>query len=105
MDYDQLEFFQVVEELVKCVGMDVLWEECGGCGYMLCQLIDLLFYLLFSVVVEFYKQVLKSYLVCKVVVNYLKGCGLIGEIVCDFGFGFVLFGWDNLFKYLGGDIL
>lgn len=27
---------------------------------------------------------------------YLKGCGLMGEVVACFGMGYVLVGWDNL---------
>lgn len=101
-----MEFFEVIEELVLIIGFEVQCEERMFFSFFVknmlvvksedkCSLYDLM-----GSIVQFYCQQFKVF-VNKYVIEYLKNCGLFGEIVQKFGIGYIVDEWDFVWCNFG----
>ncbi|MEN8171228.1 MAG: DNA primase [Pseudomonadota bacterium] len=100
MEYDHMEFVESIEELAKSVGVEVPREVSENRARQDKRAPDL--YELMQRATNFYSQQLRLHPESNPAVDYLKGRGLSGEVVRDFGIGYAPPGWDNLFKAMGG---
>ena len=94
MEYERLEFVDVIEELASKAGLSVPRE-----GGDLPQKIQHDLYAVMEEAEKFYRQQLKLPH-SKTAVDYLKSRGLTGQIANEFGIGFAPPGWDNLIQGL-----
>lgn len=99
MEYDHMEFVESIEELAKSVGVEVPREVSENRARQDKSAPDL--YDLMKRATNFYSQQLRVNPESNPAVAYLKGRGLSGEVVRDFGIGYAPPGWDNLFKAMG----
>ncbi|MCW8918742.1 MAG: DNA primase [Gammaproteobacteria bacterium] len=101
MEYDHMEFVEAIEELARHVGVEVPREVSDQRARQDKSAPDL--YELMQRAANFYSQQLRHHPESNPAIAYLKGRGLSGEVVRDFGIGYAPAGWDNLFKALGGE--
>lgn len=91
IEFDRLEFPEAVEELAQLVGVTVPREEKPGTERApTAPVYDTL-----ARTARCYQQALKSE---PAAIEYLKGRGLSGEVVRDFGIGYAPGGWDFLLR-------
>ncbi|MHA7228247.1 DNA primase [Vibrio campbellii] len=106
MEFERLEFVEAIEELASYLGLDVPREQRSGGGGQFNSgpqasssekrnLYDLM-----GSIAQFYRNQLKQP-ASKVAIEYLKDCGLSGEIVQKFGIGYVADEWDLVRKNFG----
>ena len=93
MNYEGLEFVDAVEELARHAGLKVP-REASSTPRKTVGLYEMM-----AAAADYYSEQLKE---TPNAIEYLKGRGLSGEIVRDFGIGYAPAGWDNLIKALGG---
>lgn len=98
MDYERMEFREVVEMLAERAGMPIPEGARSGPGEDYRALYDIL-----EQAAAFYRQQLREHPQAATAVDYLKGRGLTGVVAREFGLGFAPPGWDNLHKALGAD--
>lgn len=102
MDFERLDFPQVVENLAQGLGLTVPREasrQAAGSTPPLRR--DL--YALLEEVAVFYRQQLRSHPQAARAVQYLKGRGLSGVVARDFELGFAPPGWEHLLRQFGTD--
>ncbi|MFM2484670.1 DNA primase [Celerinatantimonas yamalensis] len=103
MEYERFEFVEAVEDLAAIAGVEVQREETGQGGHQsappIAQSRDL--YELMTQVNRFYQYQLRKNTRSNVVIDYLKGRGLSGEVVKDFGIGYAPDEWDALSRQFG----
>ena len=94
MDYERMEFVDVIEELASMAGITVPREaslpqhkESRG----LFELMDQ--------VASYFRDQLRQHENAKQAVDYLKERGVSGEIAATFGIGYAPPGWDNVLKH------
>ena len=100
MEYEHMSFPEAVEELANHIGIPVPKEVVAG-GRQFEDQQDLLGIL--QEAATYYARQLRHHPQAQVVVDYLKGRGLSGEVAARFGLGFAPDGWDNLLRALGTD--
>jgi DNA primase len=99
MEYDHLDFVEAIEELAKQAGVTVPYEQ-GQRASPQQQQAKLNQYDLMSQCDRFYRQQLRQHPQAKVVVDYLKGRGLSGEIAARYALGYAPPG-NNLLRAFG----
>lgn len=104
MEYERFDFVEAVEELAAMVGVEVEREESGhsntNSAYQnQAKSRDL--YELMTQVNRFYQYQLRNNPRKEMVIDYLKGRGLSGEIVKEFGIGYSPDEWDSVAKQFG----
>lgn len=97
MEYERLDFRDAIEELARHVGMEipaavVQTQNLNATG------VDL--YQLMAQADRFFRQQLRTHPERERVIDYLRGRGLDGVTVKDFGIGYAPPGWDNLLQFL-----
>jgi len=97
-DYENIAFPQAVEELAKQAGLEIPKDNSPQRKNE--QLYQAQFKIL-DLASAFFQAQLKNHSAKENAVNYLKGRGLDGKIVKQFGIGFAPPGWDNLIKSIG----
>jgi len=92
MDYDHMEFIDVVHELASMLNLDIpttvpdqIHKSPNKGLYETLQHIAI-----------YYRQQLKEHPRKDIAITYLKGRGLSGDIAATFGIGFAPPGWNNL---------
>lgn len=106
MDYERFEFVEAIEELAAMVGVEVEREETHqGTPNHPPQNKERIrnLYELMGQVSRFYQYQLRQNPRKDIVIDYLKGRGLSGEIAKDFGIGYAPDEWDSLVKQFGRD--
>lgn len=106
MEYDRLEFVDAIEELASFHNLEVPREESNKTPAQQRQEIQAAQqrkddFELMSQISRFYQQQLKVAEDKHVAIDYLKGRGLTGEIVKQFGIGYIPDSWDGMMKVFG----
>lgn len=101
MEFDGLEFPDAVEELASMLGLEVPREQRPGAkpGRDRSEIED--DFDLMEKCARFFTQQLREHPNKERVVEYLKGRGLSGEIVRDFGIGYAPEQWDAILREFG----
>jgi DNA primase len=99
MEFDHLDFVEAIEELAKQAGVTVPYEQ-GQRASPQQQQAKLSQYDLMTQCDRFYRQQLRQHAQANVVVDYLKGRGLSGEIAARYGLGYAPSG-NNLVRTFG----
>lgn len=101
MEFDGLEFPDAVEELASMLGLEVPREQRPGAkpGRGRAEIED--DFELMEKCARFFSQQLREHPNKERVVEYLKGRGLSGEIVRDFGIGYAPEQWDAILREFG----
>ncbi len=103
IEFDRLEFPEAVEELARFHGLEVPREQGTGkpgpTAEQKAQIAD--DYELMEKAARFFQHQLKHHADKAKAVDYLKGRGLSGEIVKQFGIGYAPPEWDGIFKSFG----
>lgn len=103
MEYDGLEFPDAVEELAAMVGVEVQREERPGGGHRperdRQQIED--DYQLMNRCARFFARQLRVNPNREQVIEYLKGRGLSGEVVQEYGIGYAPDAWDAVLQEFG----
>jgi DNA primase len=94
MNYEGLEFVDAVEDLAKMAGLKVP-REASRQARPSSGLYELL-----AEAARWYQQLLRAN---QDAIDYLKGRGLTGEVVKEFGIGYSPSEWDGLIRKLGSD--
>ena len=97
MDYNRMEFLEVIEDLASKAGLEVPHE--GGPQSSNDGLTEL--YELMELIVRYYRNQLKDHPESKRAINYLKNRGITGELASTFELGYAPPGWDNLINKFG----
>ena len=100
MEYERQEFPETVETLARLAGLEVPREARRPEDSKADQEKKSIYSLL-EQADDYYQTQLRQHPQRMTAVNYLKGRGLTGTIVRDFGVGFAPPGWDNILKELG----
>lgn len=96
MAYERMEFPEAVETLARALGLELPHDLTGaGARSDHSQL-----YALLTQAEGFFRRQLKDHPQRQRAIDYLRGRGLDGEIVRDFGIGYAPPGWDNLLQAL-----
>ncbi|RXJ70513.1 DNA primase [Veronia nyctiphanis] len=101
MEYDRLDFVEAIEELASQLGLDVPREQGSGPRGPYTrsdQKRDL--YQTMGQIAQFYQSELRGNK-GQVAIDYLKNRGLSGEIVQQFGIGYVADEWDQVKNRFG----
>ena len=103
MEFDRLDFPDAVEELASHYGMTVPREETNQTPAQQKQQQQVYAqkqddYALMEKISRFYQQQLRVAEDKETAINYLKGRGLSGEIVKEFGIGYISDTWDGMMK-------
>ncbi|MEW6998900.1 DNA primase [Colwelliaceae bacterium BS250] len=106
MEYERLEFVDAIEELASYSGVEVEREQSTQtpAEQRRQQMVhkqkqdD---YELLGKVSQFYQNNLKTHDDSKTVIGYLKGRGLTGEVVKQFGIGYAADSWDGVMNEFG----
>ncbi|QBY03724.1 DNA primase [Thalassotalea sp. HSM 43] len=106
MEYDRLEFVDAIEELAGFHGMEVEREQTHQSPAELkkAQLAhrqkqdD---YELLGQISQFYQKNLRQHADSAMVIEYLKGRGLTGEVAKQFSIGYSADSWDDMMKVFG----
>lgn len=106
MEFDRLEFVDAIEELASYHSLDVPREESNKSPEQQRKDIQAAQqrkddYELMAQISRFYQQQLKVAEDKDVAIDYLKGRGLTGEIVKQFGIGYIADQWDGMMKVFG----
>jgi len=99
MEYDHLSFVEAIEELAKQAGVSVPYEQ-GQRPNPQQQQARTNQYDLMAQCDHYYRQQLRRHPQAQVVVDYLKGRGLSGEVAARYGLGYAPPG-NNLVRALG----
>ena len=101
MEFDGLEFPDAVEELASMLGLEVPREQRPGTkpGRDRAEIED--DFELMEKCARFFSNQLREHPNRERVVEYLKGRGLSGEIVRDFGIGYAPEQWDAVLREFG----
>lgn len=102
MDYERLDFVEVVQELAKSLGLEVPYE--GGRPRprsLASNAVDL--YELMEKVAKYYAVQLRQNARKEIAIDYLKKRGLSGEVAKRFELGYAPDGWNNLEKVFSSD--
>ncbi|MDO6704914.1 DNA primase [Photobacterium sp. 1_MG-2023] len=100
MEFDRLEFVEAVEDLASQLGLEVPREQ-GGSGQSAAKRQEKQsLYDLMGQVAQYYQSLLRQQ-DAQVAIEYLKGRGLSGEIVKQFGIGYVPDQWDQVRNRFG----
>jgi DNA primase len=97
MDYNRMEFLEVIEDLASKAGLEVPHE--GGQLSSNDGLTEL--YELMELIVRYYRTQLKDHPESKRAIDYLKNRGITGELASTFELGYAPPGWDNLITNFG----
>lgn len=101
MEFDRLEFVDAIEELASSLGLDVPREQSNGFSGPTSSSEDKRdLYQLMEQIAQFYKSQLRTDK-GTVAIEYLKQRGLSGEIVKQYGIGFVPDDWDQVKRRFG----
>lgn len=99
MEYERLEFRDAVEELAHLAGLELPKQAAAtgdsGRGTELLTLVNR--------ADRFFRRQLREHPQRQRAIDYLRGRGLDGTTVRDFGIGYAPPGWDNLLRDLTGD--
>ncbi len=98
MEYDSMEFPEVIEELAKSAGMEMPVREKGSGAPKPKVSTDL--YEIMSFSSTFFQKSLRQGGDQNPAVKYLKQRGVSGEVAARFAIGYAPPGWDNLAKQL-----
>ncbi len=98
MEYNRMDFPEVVEDLASKAGLEVPRE--GGSNVASDGTSES--YELMELIVKYYRDQLKEHRTSQQAVSYLKGRGISGEIAAKYEIGYAPAGWDNLLKKFGG---
>ncbi|WOH39399.1 DNA primase [Thalassotalea fonticola] len=106
MEYDRLEFVDAIEELASYNGVEVEREQntqtpAEQKRQQLAHKQKQDDYELLGKISQFYQKNLKTHTDSKTVIDYLKGRGLTGEIVKQFGIGYCADSWDDMMNVFG----
>lgn len=106
MEFDRLEFVDAIEELASFHSLDVPREESTKSPAQQRKDIEAAQqrkddYELMEQISRFYQQQLKVAEDKDSAIDYLKGRGLTGEIVKQFGIGYISDQWDGMMKAFG----
>jgi len=100
MDYEHMEFVEVIEDLARRAGLEVPKETSGK---QVQAPSTLPHYALLERVADYYQEQLRSHPQASRAVNYLKQRGLTGDIAARFNIGYAPPGWENLTAALNAD--
>jgi DNA primase len=100
MDYEHMEFVEVIEELARRAGLEVPKETSGK---QVQAPSTLPHYALLERVADYYQEQLRSHPQASRAVNYLKQRGLTGDVAARFTIGYAPPGWENLATALNAD--
>lgn len=101
IDYERQGFIDAVESLAKTAGVEVPREQNPQFKQQDFRRKEL--YEILEEASTHYQQQLKQHPQKHIVINYLKGRGLSGQIARDFGIGFAPAGRNNLLTKLGNN--
>ena len=93
IDYEHMEFVEVIEELARRAGLEVPKETSGK---QVQAPSTLPHYALLERVADYYQEQLRSHPQASRAVNYLKQRGLTGDVAARFTIGYAPPGWENL---------
>ncbi|NAW64452.1 DNA primase, partial [Photobacterium halotolerans] len=93
MEFDRLDFVDAVEELASQLGLEIPREQGTSGQSSIKRQEKQSLYDLMGQVAQYYQSLLRQS-DAQVAINYLKGRGLSGEIVKQFGIGYVPDQWD-----------
>ncbi|NAX48279.1 DNA primase [Photobacterium halotolerans] len=93
MEFDRLDFVDAVEELASQLGLEIPREQSSSGQSSIKRQEKQSLYDLMGQVAQYYQSLLRQS-DAQVAINYLKGRGLSGEIVKQFGIGYVPDQWD-----------
>ncbi|PCS22736.1 DNA primase [Candidatus Enterovibrio escicola] len=105
MEFDRLEFVEAIEELSSQLGLDVPRNQtCGGIPRSSYTPNDQKrgLYQMMGEIARFYQRTLRTD-IGYVAIDYLKGRGLSGKIVQQFGIGYVADVWNQVRTRFGKD--
>ncbi len=104
MDYDKLDFVDAIEELASLLHLEVP-KESGNHSNSdrppISQEQKRSDYDLMEQTTRYYQQQLRHHANAQLVIDYLKGRGLSGQTVKDFGIGYAPSEWEALCQTLG----
>ncbi|RUO36168.1 DNA primase [Aliidiomarina shirensis] len=103
MEYDGLEFPDAVEELASMLGLDVPRETRPGSKPARDKAEVEDDFALMEACAKFFARQLKENPEKDKVIEYLKGRGLSGEVVRDFGIGYAPKEWDSVLRKFGAN--
>ncbi|NNE38193.1 MAG: DNA primase, partial [Gammaproteobacteria bacterium] len=98
MEYNRMDFPEVVEDLASKAGLEVPREG----GNLNSNDGTSESYELMELIVKYFRDQLKEHTGSQQAVDYLKGRGISGEIAAKYELGYAPPGWDNLLKKFGG---
>ena len=102
MEYDRLDFVEAIEDLAKQYGLEVPREQGGAPIKSQAERADRdLDYELMEQVAKFFEQQLKTHKNSATIIDYLKGRGLSGQIVKQWGIGYAPEEWDGVLSKFG----
>ncbi|WNC67932.1 DNA primase [Thalassotalea nanhaiensis] len=106
MEYDRLEFVDAIEELASYNGVEVEREQntqspAEQKRQQLAHKQKQDDYEFLGKISQFYQKNIKTHADSKTVIDYLKGRGLTGEIVKQFGIGYCADSWDDMMNVFG----
>ncbi|KDM92461.1 DNA primase [Photobacterium galatheae] len=99
MEFDRLDFVEAIEDLASQLGLEVPREQGSGQSPAKRQEKQSL-YDLMGQVAQYYQSQLRQH-EAQVAIDYLKGRGLSGEIVKQFGIGYIPDQWDLVRQRFG----
>ena len=97
MDYNRMEFIDVIEDLANKAGLEIPRD--GTTVKYTDGLAEL--YELMELIVKYYRNQLREHKQANNAVDYLKDRGITGEIAAQFELGYAPPGWDNLINNFG----
>lgn len=100
MEYERLDFLDAVRDLAAHIGLEIPQESRSQLTPSDGHNDSKPLYELLQQVASFYRQQLKQHSQGQQAIDYLKGRGLSGKTVAEFGIGYAPPGWDTLQKKL-----
>lgn len=101
MEYDRLEFPEAIEELASFYSLEVPREKSSFSRPPVDRQQQQDDYQLMEQVARFFAHQLKNHTQSNTAIEYLKGRGLSGEVVKEFGIGYAPPEWDSVLKKFG----